>query len=102
MGMPASPGVPASSAGNVLWYNKIGMKSQPIEQIRKRFHREWLLIAVDKLNPRTQEPLRGRLLAHSPRRNEIYERMVKAEGLTFTLYSEKSLPQGYAIAFLRA
>jgi len=75
------------------------MMSRTIEQIRKPFRREWLLIAVDRLNPRTQVPLSGRLLAHSPHRDEIYSRLVTAKGLTFVLYSEKALPQGYAVAF---
>jgi hypothetical protein len=75
------------------------MKSQPIDRIRKRFRREWLLFAVDRLDPRTQEPRSGRLLAHSPRRDDIYDRLVKAKGLTVAIYSEKTLPQGYAVAF---
>lgn len=75
------------------------MKSQRVADIRKQFRREWLLIAVDRLNPRTLEPLRGRLLAHSPHRDEIYNRLVKAKGLTLALYSDKTLPQGYAVAF---
>ena len=75
------------------------MKSEPIASIRKRFRREWLLIVVDHLDPRTQVPLRGRLLAHSPHRDEVYNRMVTARGLTVTLYSDSTLPQGYAVAF---
>lgn len=75
------------------------MKSEPIEQIRKRFHREWLLIAADRVDPRTQAPIRGRLLAHSPYRDEIYDRLTKAKGLTLALYSDKTLPHGYAVAF---
>jgi len=75
------------------------MKSRPIDQIRKRFRREWLLIAVDRLDPRTQVPIRGRLLAHSPHRDEIYHRLAKARGLTLALYSDGHLPQGYAVAF---
>ena len=75
------------------------MISQPIHRIRKRFHREWLLIGVDQLDPQTQEPLRGRLLAHSPHRDEIYDRLVKAKGLSIALYSDTQLPQGYAVAF---
>ena len=75
------------------------MKNQPIEQIRKRFRREWLLVAVDRLDPRTQIPVSGRLLAHSPRRNEVYKRLVSARGLTCVVYSDKTLPQGYAVAF---
>jgi hypothetical protein len=75
------------------------MKTLSVEQIRKRFHREWLLIAADRVDPRTQVPLTGRLLAHSPHRDEVYDRWVKAKGLTVVLYSEKKLPQGYAVAF---
>ena len=75
------------------------MKNQPIEQIRRRFHREWLLVAVDRLDSRTQVPLSGRLLAHSPRRDDVYNRLVSARGLTCVLYSDKTLPQGYAVAF---
>ena len=75
------------------------MKSQLITQLRRRFHREWLLIAVDRLNPRTQTPLRGRLLAHSPHRDEVYNRLVTAKGLTVVVYSDTTLPQGYAVAF---
>jgi len=75
------------------------MKNEMIDRIRKRFRREWLLVAVDKMDPRTQVPLRGRLLAHSPHRDEIYDRSVKTKGLAVVLYSDKNLPQGYAVAF---
>jgi len=75
------------------------MKPQRIETIRKRFHREWLLIAVDRVDPRTQVPMSGRLLAHSPHREEIYDRLANAKGLILALYSETTLPQGYAVAF---
>jgi len=75
------------------------MKSQAIEQIRKRFHREWLLIAVDRLDARTQVPITGRLLVHSPHRDEIYDALLRRKGLTVVLYSDKTLPKGYAVAF---
>lgn len=75
------------------------MKTQSIDKIRKRFHREWLLVSVNRMDPHTQVPISGRLLAHSPHRNEIYDRFVKARGLSVILYSEKTLPQGYAVAF---
>ena len=75
------------------------MKSQSINQIRKRFRREWLLVRVNRLDARTQVPLTGRLLAHSPHRDEIYDRLVTAKGLTLVLYSDTTLPQGYAVAF---
>ena len=70
-----------------------------VETLRKRFHREWLLIAVDEVDHATTTPLRGRLLAHSPHRDEIYLKERSARGLTLTVYSEDHLPQGYAAAF---
>ncbi len=78
------------------------MKSELVTKIRKRFHREWLLIAIARLNPRTQEPISGRLLFHSPHRDEVYDRFVKVKGLTLVLFSEDTLPQGYAVAFFGA
>ena len=76
------------------------MKTQGIEQMRKKFHREWLLIAVDKMDEERTIPLTGRLLLHSPHRDEVYRRELKYKGHTLTVYSEDSFPEGYAAAFL--
>ena len=73
--------------------------SRPIDAWRARFRREWLLIAVDKVDPATTTPVRGRLLAHSPHRHELYAKERQVRGLTLTVYSEDQLPQGYAAAF---
>jgi len=75
------------------------MKSDPINKIRKRFHREWLLIAVDRLGPRTKTPLTGHLLVHSRSRDDIYNAMMRRKGLTLVTYSDDRLPAGYAVAF---
>jgi hypothetical protein len=75
------------------------MKSRAIQQIRRGFRREWLLIAVDRLDPRTQVPITGRLLVHSPHRDEVYDAMLRRKGLTLVTYSEDRLPAGYATAF---
>ena len=72
---------------------------QPIEKIRHRFHREWLLIAVDKIDLKRTLPLTGRLLAHSPHRDEIEQMDSKNRSVTLTVYSEDTLPKGYAAAF---
>ena len=73
--------------------------SQPIEALRRRFRREWLLIAVDQVDKATPTPRRGRLLAHSPHRDELYAKERRARGLTLTVYSDDQLPQGFAAAF---
>lgn len=75
------------------------MKSQKIEGIRKKFHREWLLIVIDKMDESTTIPLTGRLLAHSPHRDEIDRLDLKYKRHTLTVYSEDEFPKGYAAAF---
>ena len=77
------------------------MKSQKIESIKKKFRREWLLIAVDKFDETTTTPLTGRLLAHSPHRNEVWATLkkIRRPKLPLIEYSEDNLPEGYAAAF---
>ncbi len=75
------------------------MRSQQIEIIRKKFHREWLLIQIDKMDEQTTTPLTGRLIAHSPHRDEIYRLDSKYKCHTLTVYSEDEFPKGYAAAF---
>ncbi len=75
------------------------MRGQSISKIRKRFRREWLLIAVDRIDRATTTPERGRLLAHSPNRDEIYEAMLHRKGLNLVTFSDDSIPSGYAVAF---
>ena len=73
-------------------------KSQTIEAIRKRFHREWLLIAVDKIDHSTTTVTHGRLLAHSKSRDEIYEEMLRRKGPKYVTHSDHRLPRGYGYA----
>lgn len=75
------------------------MKTQKIETIRKKFHRQWLLISIDKMDEERTIPLTGKLLAHSPHRDEIYCKEMKYRGNTLTVYSEDGLPEGYGAAF---
>ena len=75
------------------------MESQPIHRIRKRFHHEWLLVAVDRIDPHTKVPLTGRLLAHSPHRDKVHDAMLRRKGLALVTYSDDRLPVGYAVAF---
>lgn len=78
---------------------KEGMGSEKIENIRRMFHHEWLLIAIDEVDETTTTPLTGRLIAHDPDRDKIYGEEMKHPGNTLTVYSEDGLPQGYAAAF---
>ncbi len=77
------------------------MLTQKIERIKKGFHREWLLIAVDKVDEATTTPISGRLIVHSPHRDEVYRKLLSLKRKCNILveYSEDKLPKGYAAAF---
>ncbi len=74
-------------------------KALPIDQIRRRYKREWLLIAIEEMDEATTTPLRGRLLAHSPHRDEIDRASVRYPKSALVVFSEDTLPPGYAAAF---
>ena len=78
------------------------MKYEKIKTIKKRFHREWLLIQVNKMDEATTTPISGRLITHSPHRDEIYSKLIPLKNrkwLALVEYSEDKLPKGYAAAF---
>lgn len=75
------------------------MKSLPIEHIRRRYKREWLLIAVDEMDEATTTPLRGRLLAHSPHRDEIDRASIRYPKPALVAFSEDTPPPGYTVVF---
>lgn len=75
------------------------MKSQPIDQIRHRYKREWLFIAVEEIDEATTTPLRGRLLVHSPHRDEIDRASVRYSKPALVVFSEDTFPPDYAAAF---
>lgn len=77
------------------------MHSQKIEVIKKKYHREWLLVSVDKVDETTTTPVSGKLIAHSPHRDEIYRKLLsfKRRHNILVEYSEDKLPKGYAAAF---
>lgn len=78
------------------------MSFQKIETIKRKFHREWLLIQVEKMDEHRTIPLTGKLLAHNPRRDEIYRKLFsfkKRKWMPLVEYSEDRLPQGHAVAF---
>ena len=74
------------------------MKVQKIENIRKRFKHEWLLIAVDQMDEATSTPLAGRLLAHSPDPMEIHKVAMQHNELLATIYSD-DWPEDLAACF---
>ena len=74
------------------------MKTQKIENIRKQFRHEWLLIAVDQIDETTTTPLTGHLLAHSPDPLEIHKVAMQHNELLTTIYSD-DWPEDLAACF---
>lgn len=74
-------------------------KVEPIDRIRQRFHREWLLIAVKEMDEATTTPLTGRLLAHSPHRDEVHRKAQQTRRLTYLTCTPDLLPKDVAIIF---
>jgi hypothetical protein len=75
------------------------MKAQKIQDIRRKFRDEWLLIKVAKLDNATTKPLTGYLLAHSRDRDAIFKKSLAFKGPIFIDNSQDKLPKGYAVAF---
>ena len=76
------------------------MRVDSIDHIRQRYNREWLLIAIETMDKATTTPLRGRLLAHSPHRDEVDRASIKYPKPALVVFSEDTFPPGYAAAFL--
>ena len=74
-------------------------RTRPIAQLRQTFPDDWLLIQVEKFDPRTTTPLRGRLLAHSKLRDPLEKKATRRKGLLYLVYGSDTFPQGYAAAF---
>ncbi|MBI1883269.1 MAG: hypothetical protein HYS08_03580 [Chlamydiae bacterium] len=75
------------------------MKSQKLEKLRKQFQKEWLLIAIDRMDESTTTPVQGRLLAHSPDPLDVHKAAQKSrEPLLMTVYSN-DWPEDIAACF---
>lgn len=80
--------------------NMPNKKAYRINILKKRFHKEWLLIEVSKIDTKTTTPTSGYLITHSPQRQDVYKKAMKLEGKKPLLieFSEDKLPKGFAAA----
>jgi len=79
----------------------VNMKTKKINAIKRQYHREWLLIAVDKLDESTTTPISGRLITHSPHRDDVYRKLLslKRKWPVLVEFSEDTMPKGFVAAF---
>ena len=72
-------------------------KVEDIVRIKRRYPKEWLLltnITADKLT----RPVKGKLVAHSKNRDEIYDRLSRYRGGFYITYSGKT-PKNLVVLF---
>jgi len=72
---------------------------QTVEEIRKKFKNEWVLMDVVEKGELGQVKC-GRVIAHSKNRDETYAALKKTTGKhTFHFYTREIPAEGYATAF---
>ena len=71
-------------------------RGEPIEEIQKRFHDEWLLIRVIDFDRKRTLPLTGRLIAHRKKREDLYP-LERKYVKTLTLVTHTGERPDYAV-----
>lgn len=73
--------------------------TQPIEELRKQFHHEWLLITVQEMDEQTTTPLKGTLVDHASLPDPLWEKSATMSGITMVVYSD-DWPEDLAACFI--
>lgn len=69
-----------------------------IEELKKRYKDEWLLIKITKVNEQNV-PIEGEVLLHSKDRDEIYDAQRNMKDYIYITYSGEMPKKGFAVAF---
>lgn len=69
-----------------------------IDELKKKYQDEWLLIRVTAVDSHDQ-PVEGELVAHSKNRDDIYDAQMKRREDLYITYTGKMPEKGYAVAF---
>jgi len=69
-----------------------------IEELKKRYKDEWLLIKITKTDEQDR-PIEGEVLLHSKNRDEIYEAQKNIKEYLYIGYSGEMPKKGFAVAF---
>lgn len=59
-----------------------------IEEIRKNFRNEWLLIAVSSVDEKTTKPLTGYLVDHASSPEPLFKKVPQLRQDSFVVYSD--------------
>jgi hypothetical protein len=69
-----------------------------IEELKKRYKDEWLLIKIT-VTDEQDRPIEGEILLHSKNRDEIYEAQKNIKDYLYIAYSGEMPKKGFAVAF---
>lgn len=69
-----------------------------IEELKKRYKDEWLLIRITEVNEH-DVPIEGEVLLHSKDRDEIYDAQRNMKDYVYITYSGEMPKKGFAVAF---
>jgi hypothetical protein len=70
---------------------------QTISALKKQYPKEWLLLTHVTADTLTR-PIKGRLVAHSKNRDEIYDRLGRVRGSVCITYTGK-IPKDLVVIF---
>jgi hypothetical protein len=78
-------------------------RAHRIQTIERLYPDQWVVVEVTRVS-RADQPLAGRVLAHSPDEDEIIREAVKAgeerpEADLWTFYTGKLIPHGMTVIF---
>jgi hypothetical protein len=71
-----------------------GQKPEPIEELRKRYKDEWLVVLVTK-HDRYGLPSEGILLARCPDKKTAWEFAASVDGELYVFFAGPTIPEGW-------
>ena len=75
-----------------------GKKIQTIEEMKRAYPDEWLLIEYEKLGPNLSLD-QGKLIAHSPRKEDIYLKQLNLPKKKLAIEYSSDVPEDYIVIF---
>lgn len=71
---------------------------EPIRTLKKRYPKEWLLLTHVTADELTR-PIRGRLVAHSKNRDDIYDRLARIRAKSVSIEYTGKIPKDLVVVF---
>lgn len=71
---------------------------QQLSTLKQRYPKEWLLL-TDVVADELTHPIKGRLVAHSKNRDEIYDRLGHVRAKSFCIEYTGNIPKDLVVVF---